>query len=89
MSYEILIEEEGVSILHITEATFNSFEGWRIEFHDGKYAMVYKCSGEWLQYNEDWLHKPRLLDIGKCIEGSLTKKPLGITESYFYDMLIN
>jgi hypothetical protein len=85
MSYEILITAAGLSILHITTANFNSLTGWRIEFHDGKEAMLYYRDGEWMQYDEQWLDEITLQDIGNCIN----KRSPAITEHYFYDMLIN
>jgi hypothetical protein len=89
MSYEILITAEGLSILHITAINFNSLKGWRVEFHDGKEAMLYNDNDEWVQYNELWLDKPTLMAIGHCIDDSMVKKDAGITESYFYDILVN
>jgi hypothetical protein len=89
MSYEILATAEEVSILHINDANFNSLTGWRIEFHDGKEAMLYYHNGEWMQNDEQWLDEITLQDIGKCIDNSLVKRSPAITEHYFYDMLIN
>ena len=89
MSYEILMTEEGLSILHITEATFNSFEGWRIEFHDGKEAMLYKSREQWMQYQEDWLDEPTMAAVGKCIDNRRIKKSPDLSDSFFYDLLVN
>jgi hypothetical protein len=89
MSYEILRTAEGLSILHITTANFHSITGWRIEFHDGKEAMLYNHSGEWMQYDEQWLDGITLLTIGNCIANSLVKKNSGMADCYFYDMLVN
>ncbi|MEO6849806.1 MAG: hypothetical protein ABI203_02795 [Mucilaginibacter sp.] len=90
MSYEILITAESVSILHITAINFNSLNGWRIEFHDGKEAMVYNENNEWIQYDKSWLDKPTLVGIGYCIERRMVEKSTGITDSrYFYDTLVN
>jgi len=89
MSYEILRTANGLSILHITMVNFNSVNGWRIQFHDGKEAMLYYYSDEWFQYDEPWLDRPTLKAIGNCIDGSMMKRNMGIADSYFYDMLIN
>lgn len=89
MSYEILRTGENLSLIHITEASFNSFEGWRVEFHDGKEAMLYNCNDEWIQYGKLWLDRITLLAIGNCIVNRMVKKNSGITDSYFYEMLIN
>jgi len=79
MSYEILRTAEGLSILHIIPADLNSFSGWQIEFDDGKEAMLYYNSGEWVQYNEQWLDGITLLAIGNCIDISLVKQSIGTT----------
>lgn len=89
MSYEILRMAEGLKIIHITLANFNSLKGWRVEFDDGKEALLYNYSDEFIQYEEEWLNKPALAAIGKCIDHTMGKTTPGITDSYFYDMLIN
>jgi hypothetical protein len=89
MSYEILITAEGLRIIHITTINFNSRKGWRIEFDDGKEAVLYNGNDEWVQYDEPWLDKPTLMAIGHCIDGSTVKKSAAITDSYFYDILVN
>jgi len=89
MSYEILRTAEGTKILHITTANFNSFEGWRVEFDDGKEALLYSRSDEFVQYDEEWLNRPELAAIGRCIDNSMAEKTPETTDTYFYDMLIN
>jgi hypothetical protein len=88
MSYEILMTAESLRILHITEAYLNSFKGWRIQFDDGKEAMVYYGSDEWMQYKEDWLDKHTLMAIGNCIDSRTMEKTSGTPDSFFYNMLI-
>jgi hypothetical protein len=53
MSYEILKAKEGISIVHITPANFDSFKGWRVEFDNGKEALLYNRSNEFIQYEEE------------------------------------
>jgi hypothetical protein len=89
MSYEILMTSEGLSILHITEANSNSFNGWRVQFDDGKEAMLYYGRDEWMQYEEDWLDKHTLMAIGNCIDSRMAEKISGTSDSFFYDMLVN
>ena len=89
MSYEILRTEKGVSILHITAANVNAITGWRVEFDDGKEATLYHHSGEWLQYDENWLDEITLMAVGNCIDISLVQRGSGIKERFFYDMLVN
>ena len=89
MSYEILRTVNGLSILHITAADLNSFSGWRIEFDNGKEAMLYHNNFEWMQFDKQWLDEITLIAIGNCIDMSLLKKTSGINESSFYNFLVN
>jgi hypothetical protein len=89
MSYEILRTAEGLSILHITRAGHDSFTAWKIEFHDGKEAVLSLQNGKWLQDDEQWLDGITLLAIGHCIDNCQTKRSIGIAKHYFYEMLIN
>jgi len=89
MSYEILRTAEGLSIIHITTASFCSFSGWRVEFHNGKEAMLYNVGGEWNQHDEQWLDGMTLQAIGNCIDNRLMERKSRITDSYFYDLLVN
>lgn len=74
MSYEILRTEKGLNILHITASNLNTINGWRIEFDDGKEAMLYQHSGEWRQHNENWLDEITLMAVGNCIDTSLVRR---------------
>ena len=89
MSYEIILtgENDAIQFLHITSSVFKMDKVWQIQFHDGKEAMLHKCSDEWVQYSGDWLDSPTLIAIGNCIDGTGKKEKL--RDSYFYDMLIN
>jgi len=89
MSYEVLVTREGFSILHITTVNVNAVKGWRIQFHDGKEAMLCNYGDDWFQYDEPWLDRPTIMAIGVCIDCSLEKRKSGLEDSYFYDMLIN
>ena len=75
MSYEILFEDEAIKIVHITSATFKTWKIWRIEFHDGKEVVLYKCGNEWMQRIEDQLEIRFLIAIGKCIDDNSLKNP--------------
>lgn len=89
MSYEILMIEENLIILHITEARFDTHEGWCIQFDDGKEALLYYCIDSWVQFGENWLDKPTLVAIGNSIDSRIIVKTSGIPDSFFYDMLVN
>lgn len=89
MSYEILRTGNSLSILHITAADLNSFSGWRIEFDDGKEAILYHNKFEWIQFDEKWLDDLTLMAVGNCIDISLMKKESGVKERFFYNILVN
>lgn len=75
MSYEIIFEDEVMKIEHITSATFKTLKIWRVKFHDGKEAVLYKCGNEWMQRIEDQLGIRFLIAIGKCIDDHRLKNP--------------
>ena len=74
MSYEILLADGVVVLLQITAATFKTWKVWKIQFTDGREAMLYKCGNEWVQRNEDQLDNFVIIAIGKCIDGIGSKK---------------
>lgn len=89
MSYEILRTAKGLSILHITTANLNLITGWRIEFDNGKEAMLYHNNQEWIQLDEQWLDSITLLAVGNCIDISLVKRNSATKAYFFYDILNN
>ncbi len=74
MSYEILLADGAVLLLQITAATFKTWKVWKIQFTDGREAMLYKCGDEWVQRNEDQLDNVAIIAIGKYIDGICLKK---------------
>jgi hypothetical protein len=74
MSYEIVLAGQALQYVHITSLMFNSRKVWKIEFHDGKEAVLYKCSNEWMQRIEDNLEISSVAAIGKYIDGSVDVK---------------
>jgi len=68
MSHEILLANGAILILQITAATFKTWKVWKIQFTDGREAMLYKCGDEWVQRNEDQLDEPSILAIGHHID---------------------
>jgi hypothetical protein len=68
MSYEIILADGAILPLQITAATFKNWKVWKIQFKDGKEAMLYKCGNEWVQRNEDELDAHSLLTIGNQID---------------------
>ena len=74
MSYEILLADGAVLLFQITAATFKTWKVWKIQFTDGREAMLYKCGNEWVQRNEDQLDNSAIVAIGKCIDTIGSKK---------------
>jgi len=68
MSYEIILADGAILPLQITAATFKNWKVWKIQFKDGKEAMLYKCGNEWVQRNEDELDAYSLQIIGNQID---------------------
>lgn len=74
MTYEILLADGAVLLLQITTAPFKTWKVWSVQFIDGRKAMLYKCGEEWVQRNEDQLHKAAIIAIGQCIDGIISKR---------------
>ena len=74
MSYEILLADQALQYMHITSLIFNSRTVWKVEFHDGKEAVLYKCGNEWMQRMEDSLEISSVTAIGKCIDRTVADK---------------
>ena len=76
MSYEIIFagKSEDLNFLHITSTTFKDRKVWRIQFHDGKEVILYKCGYNWQQSSKQHIDKPCLKAIGQCIDGTGKEK---------------
>ena len=74
MSYEIVMADQALQYIHITSSIFNSRKVWKVEFHDGKEVVLYKCGNEWMQRMEDNLETSSVAAIGKCIDGTVADK---------------
>ncbi len=68
MSHEILLADGAILILQITAATFKTWKVWKIQFADGREAMLYKLGNEWVQRNEDQLDESSIVAIGQHID---------------------
>ena len=68
MSHEILLANGAILMLQITAATFKTWKVWKIQFTDGREAMLYKCGDEWVQRNEDQLDEFSIIAIGQHID---------------------
>jgi len=91
MSYEIVPtgKSEVLNFLHITSTIFKDRKVWRIQFHDGKEVILYKCGYSWQQSSIHHIDKPSLQAIGQCIDGTGKEKACLPFDSYFYNMLMN
>lgn len=74
MFFEIILEEQSSEYINITSLIFNSRKVWKVEFHNGNEAVLYKCGNEWMQRIEDNLEIDSLMAIGKCIDGTVADK---------------
>ena len=68
MNYKIKLADGTQQLIEISSAYFKSWHVWYIKFNDGKVAMLFKLSGEWMQRNEDFLDEGVLKSIGHTID---------------------
>ena len=73
MNFEIRLAGNAIQSGHINEVTFNNWKAWRVQFDNGKEAVLYNCGNEWMQRNEDTLDAQSLIAIGKYIDGIISK----------------
>ena len=69
-----MVADSAVLLPQITTVTFKTWKVWKIQFTDGREAMLYKCGDEWVQRNDDHLDKAAIIAIGKCIDGISQEK---------------
>ena len=69
MRYEMALSLDGLEqTLQITSETFKKWMVWKVQFKEGKEAMLFKCGNIWLQRNEDSLDHHTLAAIGIQID---------------------
>lgn len=70
MSYEILLIDGTVALVQIMSASYKTWKVWKVQFDDGKEAMLYKTGNTWMQRNDDYLDVYILMTIGNCIDAN-------------------
>ncbi len=66
---EIVLSLNGYKhVLQLISETFKSMNVWKVKFHDGAEAVLYKVGNVWLQRNEDNLDNSLLKAIGEYID---------------------
>ncbi|MCQ6957503.1 hypothetical protein [Mucilaginibacter aquariorum] len=68
MKYRIKLADGTTQLIQITTDLYKSWKVWKVQFADGKAAMLFKSGNAWLQRNEDILDNYLLTTIGKCID---------------------
>lgn len=68
MNYKITLADGTAQLIQITADYFKAWPVWRIQFSDGKAAMLHKFGNEWMQRNEDFLDRTILNTIGEFID---------------------
>ncbi|MFA6087734.1 hypothetical protein [Mucilaginibacter sp.] len=74
MNYKIKLADGTTQLIQITTELYKSWKVWKIQFTDGKAAMLFKSGNQWLQRNEDILDAYLLNTIGKCIDEIILNK---------------
>ncbi|MES2873158.1 MAG: hypothetical protein V4708_05510 [Bacteroidota bacterium] len=69
MHIEIVLSRNGYKqVLQLIAETLKNLSVWKVRFHDGTEAVLFKCGNEWMQRNEDNLDIWLLKAIGEKID---------------------
>jgi hypothetical protein len=69
MHRQIVLSRNGCKqVVHLISQTLKSLRVWKVRFHDGAEAILFKCGSEWMQRNEDNLENWLLQAIGEKID---------------------
>jgi len=74
MNYKIKLADGTTQLIQIKSDFFKKWKVWKVQFADGKAAMLFKSGNEWMQRNEDLLDAYLLAAIGKCIDEIILNK---------------
>lgn len=78
MQYQIVLTRNGYKqVLHLISERLKSLKVWKVRFHDGVEAVLFKCENEWMQRNEDNLEQWLLKAIGEKIDEIEPKLSVG------------
>lgn len=69
MQFQIVLTRNGYKqVLHLISEKLKSLKVWKVRFHDGGEAILFKCGTEWMQRREDNLEHWLLKAIGEKID---------------------
>ncbi len=69
MQVEVVLSRNGYKqVLQLISETLKNLSVWKVRFHDGAEAVLFKCGTEWMQRNEDNLDIWLLKAIGEKID---------------------
>ncbi|RKR84005.1 hypothetical protein BDD43_4222 [Mucilaginibacter gracilis] len=75
MKYKVLLANTS-QLVRITVDKYKSWKVWKVEFADGRIAMLFKAGNEWMQRNEDFLESATIKTIGQYIDSLIAQKVL-------------
>jgi hypothetical protein len=68
MKYRIKLADGTTQLIQITTDLYKSWKVWKVQFADGKAAMLLNRATNGYRGNEDILDNYLLTTIGKCID---------------------
>jgi len=74
MEHRIKLADGTLKLIKITSAYFKTWHVWKIQFEDGKTAMLFKMGSEWMQRNEDFLDEHVISVIGTYIDKIILRR---------------
>jgi hypothetical protein len=74
MNYKIKLADGKTHLVQITADLFKNWKVWKIQFEDGKAAILFKFGNEWMQRRDDYLDAYAVTAIGRFIDEHIYMK---------------
>ena len=79
MKYKVILADGTAQLIQITTDYYKTWKVWKVQFKDGKEAILLKFGNQWMQRHEDFLDSSSLTLIGNYIDELIfTRKGLAI-----------
>jgi len=79
MKYKVILADGTAQLIQITTDYYKTWKVWKVQFKDGKEAILLKFGNQWMQRHEDFLDSSSLTLLGNYIDELIfTRKDLAI-----------
>jgi hypothetical protein len=79
MKYKVKLADGTAQLIQITTDYYKTWKVWKVQFKDGKEAILLKFGNQWMQRHEDFLDSSSLTLLGNYIDELIfTRKDLAL-----------